>query len=89
MTIIVNKCYGGFQIPEEFAKAHGYDIYDTIDRTDTDLVDFVMKRGGRVKFGYAHLVATNIPDNCTDWDIQEYDGVERVIYVVNGKIHYA
>ena len=29
-----------------------------------------------------------IPDNATDWDIEDYDGNETLIYVVDGKIHY-
>jgi hypothetical protein len=35
------------------------------------------------------LVVVEIPDNATDWNIEEYDGLETVIYVLNGRICYA
>ena len=35
------------------------------------------------------LVVVEIPDGATDWDIYEYDGLETIIYVLNGKIYYA
>ena len=90
MTIILNKCYGGFALPEEFVANYNYEsIYDDIDRNDPDLVDFINAHGGSIKEGFAYLCAVDIPDDCTDWDIIDYDGAERVVYVLDGKIYYS
>jgi nitroreductase len=35
------------------------------------------------------LEVVEIPDTATDWEIDEYDGWESVVYVVNGKLHHA
>ena len=37
----------------------------------------------------AKLKVIEIPDNATDWDIEDYDGIERIVYVVDGKLNYA
>ena len=37
----------------------------------------------------AKLKIVNIPDNITDWVIDEYDGIERIIYVENGHLGFA
>jgi hypothetical protein len=86
MTIILNCGYGIFALPDDFCAEHGLKRYDDIDRTDKRLVDYVINHGGEVKFNNTDLVAVNVPDNATDWCIQEYDGAEDVICVVNGKI---
>lgn len=89
MTIILNRCYGGFHIPEEFAQTHGLNRYDRISRTDPELIAFVQSKGGKIAEGCAALEAVEVPDNCTDWIMEEYDGCETIIYVVDGKIHHA
>ena len=89
MTIIVNHCWGGFRVPEEFCKAHNLSPYDDVDRDDPALIAFIKAHGGKLIEGSSKLVAIEIPDTCTDWDIKDYDGMETIIYVVDGKIHYA
>lgn len=86
MTIILNRCYGGFHIPEAFARAHGLDEYDDIERTDPELVEFVQSHGGRFEEGCACLCAVSFPEGVTDWEIDEYDGYERMTYVLDGKL---
>lgn len=36
----------------------------------------------------AVLMVVEIPDNATDWELDEYDGLESIIYVADGKIHH-
>ena len=80
MKIVVNKCFGGFSISEKVRDALGLDsVYDEVDRTDPN------EASGRA----ARLRIVNIPDNSTDWEIDEYDGAEGVLFVVNGKIGHA
>lgn len=88
MKIVINRCWGGFHIPEEFASAHGLDSYDDIERTDPELVAFVESHGGRFSEGCAELVVVNIPEDCTDWELNDYDGMESIIAVVNGKLYH-
>lgn len=89
MTFVINRCWGGFHIPEEFANAHDLDTYDEISRTDPRLVEFVREHGGKVVEGCAELVLVEVPDTCTDWELDDYDGMESITYVVDGKIYHA
>lgn len=89
MVIILNKCYGGFHIPEALCESEGLERYDDIDRTDERLVEFVKSHGGEYREGCSRLVVVEVPDTCTDWEMDEYDGMESVTYVVNGKLFHA
>ena len=88
MKIVVNSCYGGFHVPEELQEKRGLRRYDCIDRTDPELVAFVEAHGGEYEEDCAFLEIVEIPDEATDWILNEYDGMESVIYVVDGKIHW-
>lgn len=89
MKIVVNREFGGFSLPEEFCTQYNMERYDDIDRTDERLIDFVENHDGEVKVFCGILEITEIPDTATDWEIFEYDGLETVIYVLDGKIHHA
>ena len=82
MDIVVNRSWGGFQIPRKIANKRGLSVYDDIDRTDKELVDWVNTH-------VSSLEVFSIPDDATDWDIWDYDGMETIIYVVDGKIYHA
>ena len=88
MTIILNRCWGGFHLPKLFCDTFGYDPYDDIDRTDHDLVTFIKACGDEYEEGCARLVAVEVPDECTDWELNDYDGMESITYVVDGKLHH-
>lgn len=85
MKIVLNKAFGGFHLPDEYADRKGISVYndDFEIRTDPELMEYIT----------ANLYKTDLrviefPDEATDFDIQEYDGLESLIYVVNCKIHY-
>lgn len=86
MKIVVNKCYGGFELPLEFCKKYDFRPFSDIERNDERLVRFVLERGSKIKIRGTDLRVIEIPDNATDWEIAEYDGLEEVIFVVNGKL---
>lgn len=86
MKLVINTEYGGFSIPEPFCKKYGLSPYDHITRNDERLVNFVGEDGYEIWLGFLEVV--EIPDNATDYFIDEYDGLERVIYVVDGKLHW-
>ena len=88
MKLVVNKCYGGFDLSKKAEKMLGVDSYD-VERNDPKLVQIVEELGEEASSGYAELRVVEIPDEATDFDISEYDGFETVVYVVNGKIKYA
>lgn len=88
MKIVINRCFGGFGLSDACEKALGLgDDYDCDDiRTDERLIALVEKDSAFASYEYAKLVVVEIPDNATDYEINEYDGLESVIAVVDGKI---
>ena len=84
MKIAINKDYGGFG-----CGVHA--DYETLvrecedDRTNPVLI--AMVETFPEKMGDIRIV--EIPDDATDYEIDEYDGWESVTYVVNGKIYHA
>lgn len=49
----------------------------------------MIQNGEGVSGESAKLVVVDIPDEATDYIVQEYDGMESVIYVVDGIIYFA
>lgn len=89
MKIVLNRCFGGFSLSETAVKALGLSSpYSDIERTNPLLIKLVEANPAAASGPYAILDVVEIPDSATDWDIDEYDGAESVIYVVDGKIHY-
>lgn len=89
MKLVINKEYGGFSLPKKFCTQYNIDEYEDIDRTDDRLINFIENHSGHVKISYGDLVIVEIPNESTDYYIDEYDGLETVIYVLDGKIHFA
>lgn len=92
MKFILNKCFGGFMVSDIAAKAlglrDGWEA-DDLDRNDPDLVKVVETLGKDASGKWAALCVVEIPDNATDWELDEYDGAESITYVVDGKIYHA
>lgn len=88
MKIVLNKCYGGFGLSEKACEMLGVKYAWNIKRTDPRLVEVVETLGEEANGNFAELEIVEIPDEATDWDMQEYDGIESLIYVVNGKLFY-
>ena len=93
MFILLNKCYGGFGLSEEFLNEYpeykderrnwSHDSF----RTNMELMDRVKYFGiHRASGEYSNLSIVSIPDDVTDWRMQEYDGYEYIEYVKDGKI---
>ena len=87
MKMVINGTWGGFELPEDYAavKCEGFkwDCSDEV-RRDLDLIDIVESDDYD-----GDLEVVEIPDEATDYYIEDYDGNESVIYVVDGKIHFA
>lgn len=88
MKIVINGDFGGFGLGvsenyKDFINSFEWQGMD--GRTDPNLIEFVENHPQES----GDLVIVTIPDDATDWDIDEYDGYESVIYVKDGKIYYA
>lgn len=93
MKIAINVCYGGFGIPDYMREQLPPDFneygWNRNQRTNDKLISLIESEGGIVKDGCSEVVITEIPDEATDWMINYYDGVESIIYVLDGKLHRA
>jgi len=90
MKIVINTCFGGFSLSDFAVTALELDSrYKPISRTDARLISLIEKYGSEACSGRcAELEVVNIPDEATDWMIQEDDGSEDVLYVLDGKIQF-
>ena len=90
MKIVINKCFGGFSVNDNIVKMLNlesrYELED--DRTNTKLIELI-ESGKNVNGEFSNLVVVEIPDDATDYIIDEYDGYENVLYVLDGKIKRA
>lgn len=95
MKILINDCYGGFELSDEFIKAYPQFeelkfSYSYEDRINKELIKAVEKFGLKEASGeYCELDIVEIPHEATDFMKQENDGMESIIYVLNGKIYFA
>jgi hypothetical protein len=89
MKLVINTCYGGYGLSEEALAALGIEDYGDIARYDPRLIELVERDPIAAADDCAELCVVEIPDNATDYYIDEDDGCESVIYVVDGKIHFA
>ena len=89
MKIVINRCYGGFSITDGCAEKLGIDKWDASDyRTDERLIEMVEKSADGVSGYCSQLTVVEIPDNMTDYEVNEYDGFESITYVVDGLLHH-
>lgn len=91
MKLVINVCYGGYGLSEEAeALLGGEEEAYEYARTDDKLIEVVEKLGTeRASGDYAELKVVELPENTTDFSIDEYDGYETVVYVVDGKLYWA
>lgn len=96
MKVVINRCYGGFSLSIEFMEAYpqfeeyDHSWYDEKDkRTDPNFISALESFGLEKANGHcANLKIVELSNNTTDWEIDEYDGSESIIYVIGGKIKH-
>lgn len=87
MRLVMNKKFGGFRLPQEFITMYNRDgvhDFNDEDRENQDLINIVESDNY-----HGDLQVVEIPDDYTDIEWDEYDGIEIIRYVRNGKIHRA
>ena len=89
MKIVINNRFGDYGLSKEFLNKYGK-RFEHLERNDPELVSAVEEFGEAESSGFlASLRIMDIPDDCTDYYINEYDGLENIIYVKDGKLHWA
>jgi hypothetical protein len=89
MKFVLNKCFGGFSVSDWAAEQLGLkSVYDA-EYDDPHLIELVEKFPDKVSGDCAKLKVVEIPDDCTDYEFNDYDGFESITYVVDGKIYHA
>lgn len=84
MKMVINANYGGFGL--DVAEQYEDWVRDFEgDRFNAELVEFVETHPDEC----GDLAVITIPEEATDWEMDECDGWESVIYVLNGKIVHA
>ena len=89
MKIVINDCFGGFELSNEALQTLGVKRSAQVARTDSRLIKMVEEDADNVNASCSNLAIVEIPDESTDWMIQDYDGTETVFYVLDGKIYQA
>ena len=86
MKIVINNDYGGFGlgVSEKCKQLIELANKRNEERTNQDLIEFVENNPDEC----GDLAVVEIPDAATDWEIRDYDGLEDVVYVLDGKIRY-
>ena len=99
MKIVVNTVCGGFELPAELEEPlsnKGYDLYSWFEkdrnlRTEDILVKWVEEHSDFTRHAkvnnYCTLYTIDIPDEATDWMLNQIEGAEDVTYVVDGKLY--
>ena len=87
MKIAINNGYGGWELSENFFEKYPQFEEEGIVRDDIEFIKCLEEFGTKeASSEYSHIEIVEIPDETTDYIINEYDGYESIIYVVNGKI---
>lgn len=88
MKVVINSCFGGFSTTREFSESIGAHTPYHIPRWDADLIKAVEADAEAINGACAKLKVVDIPEEATDWELNEYDGLESITYVVDGKLHH-
>lgn len=87
--ILVNLHFGGFGLKDEYFKDFMKRTHGLTDIREDEKLIALVEQGVDIGDHYADIGIAEIPDNATDYYINEYDGKEEVLYVLDGKICFA
>ena len=86
MKIVINTCYGGLALSKEATELYKQKTNIDVERlnsynilrNDPVLIEIVETLGDNASAEHAKLQVVQIPDDATDWRIEEYDGWEHI-----------
>lgn len=87
MKVVIHRDWGAFAVPQVVLNRLGWDVPDMrqmqyIDRADPNLIWEVENNHTDCDT----LLTITIPDRATDYYIEDYDGIETVLYVLDGAL---
>ena len=85
LEFVLHKDWGSFHYPEVFCEQYGVHRYDAEDHCEERFIEWVKAHPDESE---GHRIVT-IPATATDCFVNDYDGMESLIYVVNGKLNWA
>ena len=89
MKFVINDCFGGYELSQDFLDKYGEELA-VLKRNNPKLVSAVEEFGEEEASGFfANLRIREIPDDFTDYSIENNNGAEYIIYVKDGKLHWA
>ena len=88
MKFVINTCYGGFGINSKWEAENCKTDCEGNCRECAKLIRAIEKEEN-VNNDFSRLAVAEFPDEATDYERLEYDGIESLLYVLDGKIRYA
>lgn len=88
MKFIINTCYGGFGINSKWEAENCEKDCNGDCRECAKLIRAIEGKEN-VNDDFSKLAVVEFPNEATDYELLEYDGIESLLYVLNGKIRYA
>lgn len=77
MKVVINRCYGEFDLSDKAKEILGIEYETEIERNDPRLVAVVEELGDEANTWCSSLKIVEIPED-VDWVIEDYDGLEWV-----------
>lgn len=88
MKLVINVDYGGFGINEKWEAENCEKDCNGDCRECTKLIRAIDGKEN-INDNFSKLAVVEFPDEATDYELLEYDGIESLLYVLDGKIRYA
>lgn len=88
MKLVISTCHGGFGINKKWEAENCRKNCKEDCRECTKLIHAI-EENENVNKDYSRLAVVDLPAEATDYEILEYDGIESLLYVLDGKIKYA
>lgn len=88
MKLVINADYGGFGINEKWEAENCEKDCNGDCRECAKLIRAIEGKEN-VNDDFSKLAVVEFPNEATDYELLEYDGIESLLYVLDGKIRYA
>lgn len=88
MKLVINADYGGFGINRKWEAKNCEKDCKGDCRECAKLIRAIEEKEN-INDDFSKLAVVEFPDEATDYELLEYDGIESLLYVLDGKIRYA